>query len=343
MTAGLDSSAQATLHRARIEEGGALLINKHAGVSSFGLIEQLQQLLLGDLGGKRRELPKMGHGGTLDPFATGLLVVCIGRGVKLARYFLGSDKVYEGRIRFGESTIPGDPTAEINERSDVLPRSLEQLREVALGYTKKPYLQTPPMHSAKKKDGKPLYELAREGIEIEREPRSCTLYSFDIKNFEPAQPGQKIAHSNIQVACSAGTYIRTLTQDYSRSLGTVGLLETLHRSASGSLSVDQAMSLEEIHEATQKGQAYPDLKCWVPFDRLLADYDQAIATESEAQSLIQGKQYVLPSILQRTEPAARVVATHADCVAIYDQKKKLVAVARKESGQWGIERVFTQG
>ncbi len=199
------------------------------------------------------------------------------------------------------------------------------------------------MHSAKKKDGKPLYELAREGIEIEREPRTCTLYTFDVLGFEPAKADEKIAYANIRVACSAGTYIRTLTQDYSRSLGTVGLLETLHRSASGSLSVDQAMSLEEIHEATQKGVQYPDLGCWVPFDRLLADYDQAIATESEAQSLIQGKQYVLPSILQRTMQAERVVAAHADCVAIYDQKNKLVAVARKESGQWGIERVFTQG
>src|ERR1700679_1984049 len=110
---------------------GALLIDKPAGVSSFGVIEKLQRAWWERTVKKRRDLPKIGHGGTLDPFATGLLVVCVGEGVKLARYFLGSTKVYEGLIRFGEATVPGDPTAEISERSEHLPSSLEEVRESA--------------------------------------------------------------------------------------------------------------------------------------------------------------------------------------------------------------------
>lgn len=135
---------------------GALLIDKHAGVSSFGMIEELQRELLRldssvQSGLRKRDLPKMGHGGTLDPFATGLLLVCVGRAVKLARYFLGSGKTYEGIIRFGETTVSGDPTNEITERSDKIPASIEEIRAHALRFTEEPYSQTPPMHSAKKK------------------------------------------------------------------------------------------------------------------------------------------------------------------------------------------------
>src|SRR3954462_4957355 len=161
---------------------GALLVDKHAGISSFGVIELLQRELCNHWGVRRKELPKIGHGGTLDPFATGLLVICVGRGVKLARYFLGSDKGYEGVIRFGETTVPGDPTAPISETSPNLPTSLEDLRAMAAKLTLQPYLQTPPMHSAKKKDGRPLYELARLGIEVERDPKLCTLRTFEISS-----------------------------------------------------------------------------------------------------------------------------------------------------------------
>ncbi|OFZ00290.1 MAG: hypothetical protein A2Z97_15950, partial [Bdellovibrionales bacterium GWB1_52_6] len=163
---------------------GALLIHKHAGITSFGIIEQLQHQLRNTYQLKRRDLPKIGHGGTLDPFATGLLVVCVGRAVKLAQYFLGSTKTYEGSFRFGETTVPGDPTAPVSETSTVFPEGLTQLKELARRMTLQPYLQIPPMHSAKKKDGKPLYELARAGLEVEREPKLCSLYEFDILGYE---------------------------------------------------------------------------------------------------------------------------------------------------------------
>ena len=211
---------------------GAFLVNKPRGISSFGVIEIFQKYFQDEFTNKngtrpkRKHLPKFGHGGTLDPFATGLLIVLVGRGVKLARYFLGSEKGYESVIRFGQATIPGDPTSPISETSGVLPDSIEQIQEAANKFCEQEYLQIPPMHSAKKRNGVPLYELARQGIEVERKPKSCQLYRFHISAFE--SPTAKF-----ELQCSSGTYVRTLAQDLGKSLHTVAMLDSLHRTCSG--------------------------------------------------------------------------------------------------------------
>lgn len=318
---------------------GTLLLNKHAGVSSFGVIEQLQSVLMkhpeafgrSTPYARRRDLPKLGHGGTLDPFATGLLAVCVGRGVKLARYFLGSGKTYEGIIRFGETTIPGDPTDPISEKCDVLPSSIEQIREAAHAFTLETYSQTPPMHSAKKKDGKPLYELARQGIEVEREAKKLTIHSFEILTFESPR-------ATFRVRASSGTYVRTLAQDLGKRLGTVAMLDTLHRVGSGihllaSPGGKRAMSVEEIAQACGQGKRWDELPAWVPFDRLLDGYVRAEATAEQTLSLIHGKQAVLPLILAR-------IAPQSEPVVIYHEAR-IVAIARMDNGDWGLERVFT--
>jgi tRNA pseudouridine55 synthase len=319
---------------------GALLVNKHAGVSSFGVIEDLQDVLLqhpGAVGSlepfkRRRDVTKMGHGGTLDPFATGLLAVCVGKGVKLARYFLGSRKTYEGVIRFGETTIPGDPTAEISERSPVLPSSLEAIQAEALKFTLTPYLQTPPMHSAKKLNGKPLYELAREGIEVERAPKELKIHSFEILSYEKPL-------ATFRVECSSGTYIRTLSQDLAARLGTVGMLDSLNRTASGIHALDDALSVKQLADASASGQKWDQLASWVPFDRLLDGYDRADASPEDALALFQGRQAVLPHILSRVKPGRKTLAPTSH-IAIY-QEQVLIAVARQDNGVWGLERVFT--
>ena len=319
--------------------GGALLINKHSDISSFGIIDQIQQQLMQQHGLKRRDLPKLGHGGTLDPFATGLLAVCAGRAVKLARYFLGATKSYEGVIRFGETTVPGDPTAPVSETASYLPESLEQIREMARKLTLQPYLQTPPMHSAKKHEGKPLYELARAGIEVEREPKLCHLYEFEILSYEKPR-------ATFRLVCGSGTYVRTLAQDFGRLLGTVALLEKLERTGVGIFKVENAWTTSQIAEACAQGKRWTELPCWVPFDRLLDGYERASATSEEVRALLQGRQNVLFNILKRTEPgmgpnvAEREKDNDSSCLAIYDGEK-LVAVARRAEGIWGIERVFT--
>jgi tRNA pseudouridine55 synthase len=321
-----------------------LLINKPAGVSSFGIIEALQRELLEKSkresltgqGIKKRDLPKMGHGGTLDPFATGLLLVCVGRGVKLSRYFLGSNKTYEGTIRLGETTIPGDPTDPISERSDHLPSSLEEIQTAAYKFTLQPYSQTPPMHSAKKKDGKPLYELARQGIEVERQPKVCQIYSFEIFNYENRR-------ARFRVVCSSGTYIRTLSQDLGKRLGTVAMLDSLHRSGSGIFNESRSQTLTEILEDTRQGKAWDELPSWVPFDQMLGGYITAEATPDEALALTQGKQAVLFNILKRAEAPQDEFSKKAidpDHIVIRCAGG-LVAVASKANGVWGLERVFT--
>ena len=303
--------------------GGALLINKDPGITSFGVVEELQRSLRAP-GLKRKDLPKIGHGGTLDPFATGLLVVCVGRAVKLAQYFLGSKKRYTGTIRFGETTIPGDPTEAISERSEVIPNSLETLQNLAHRLTLQPYLQTPPMHSAKKKDGKPLYELARQGIEVEREPKLLQLDYFQISELSPP-----LATFDLQ--CSSGTYVRTLAQDFARMLGSVALLERLHRTHSGAFNVANAWKLDEVLASKTD---WNELPCWIPFDLLLDEAPRAEASETEAQMLLQGQQSILPEILGRIDQASP-----ASTVAIYC-RSSLIAVAHRRNHLWELERVF---
>lgn len=318
---------------------GALLIDKPDGISAFGVIEILQETLKAR-GLKRSQWPKLGHGGTLDPFATGLMVVLVGDASKLARYFLGANKAYEGTIRFGETTVPGDPTAPVSETSAVIPESIEKLREMASKMSAQGYLQVPPMHSAKKKDGKPLYELARAGVEIERDPVLCHLHRFEILNYTAPR-------ADFRVFCSSGTYVRTLAQDFSRLLGTVGLLERLRRTASGSFQITDAWTPTQITEAEKAGTPWNELPCWIPFDRLLAGYDHADATEQEAEALVRGKQNVLFPLLKRatrphlTESSASAYPGRETCLAIY-HSHRLIAVARQEERAWRLERVFAR-
>ncbi len=329
-----------------LEAHGALLVNKPDGISSFGVIEVLQRTLRKKMqeaaGGariKRQDLPKLGHGGTLDPFATGLLVVCVGNGAKLARYLLGSQKVYEGTIVFGQTTVPGDPTSPITETSAVIPQSLEEVQAKASEFCGIDYMQTPPMHSAKKLDGKPLYELARQGIEVERKAQLCKLAQFEILSY--AAP-----RAEFRVTCTAGTYIRVLAQDLGRKMGGVAMLERLHRVGSGKFNLDHAMTLPQIEEALEKSSSVQassppeivtsleNLPCWIPFDQILAGYPQAQITVNEERALIYGQQSVLIDIIARIKPPAEL-----ECLTLF-RGEKLAAVTRKEEGAWKIERVF---
>lgn len=362
-----------SLNQGRLHQlQGALLIHKPQGISSFGVIDVLKKTLraemehelnlpvgssisgeAGPMSERKRvrfrDLPKLGHGGTLDPFATGLLIVCIGRGVKLSRYFLGSVKKYEACLRFGETTVPGDPTEEISARSSHLPTSMEQLNELARTFKAEDYFQTPPMHSARKVGGQPLYELAREGIEIERNPKLCKLHEFEFLDFKKTG---ETARAYFRVTCSSGTYIRTLAQDFSKRLNTVGMLDTLHRTGSGIFRIEEATTLEELQSLSESGNSWGQSKSFISFDRLLDGYPSANATASEAEALLHGKQHVLGPILKRLENPRSVKAAvhdHQNQAAIYFQDR-LLAVAVLESnspsgtlnGTWGLERVFPE-
>lgn len=208
---------------------GALLIDKPAGPTSHDVVDFI-----------RREfrLKKVGHCGTLDPNATGLLVIVLGRATKLSEKLMGDDKVYEGTLKLGVTTNSYDSDGEVLETRPVPPVTLEQLNELASGFVGD-QMQMPPMVSAIKKDGVPLYKLARQGVEVAREPRFIHLYTFKFSDYQEPL-------GRFRVACTKGTYVRSLAHDLGQKLGCGAHLTELRRTVSGRFDVADAMPMEEI-------------------------------------------------------------------------------------------------
>jgi tRNA pseudouridine55 synthase len=178
---------------------------------------------------------EIGHAGSLDPFATGVLVCGVGRGTKIISYLMDLPKEYVGTIRLGIVTDTGDITGEIRERRGLGDLREERIREAAARFVGE-IEQIPPMVSAIKVQGRRLYDLAREGIEIERKPRRVTIHSFELTEIA----GDRL---EFRVRCSKGTYLRALARDLGEALGTGGCVERLCRSAVGSFTLEQAVSL----------------------------------------------------------------------------------------------------
>jgi tRNA pseudouridine55 synthase len=212
---------------------GAILIDKPAGPTSHDVVDAIR---------RRFGIKKVGHCGTLDPNATGLLIIVLGRGTKLSEKLMGDDKVYEGTIKFGETTNSYDADGEILETRPVPPLTLEQLNEAAATFMGD-QMQTPPMVSAIKIKGVPLYKLARKGIEVEREPRLVHIYNFRFTNYEPPL-GQ------FKVACTKGTYVRSIAHELGQKLGCGAHLAALRRSVSGKFDVADATPLDAVLKLT---------------------------------------------------------------------------------------------
>ena len=212
---------------------GAILVDKPAGPTSHDVVDAIR---------RRFQIKKVGHCGTLDPNATGLLIIVLGRGTKLSERLMGDDKVYEGTIKFGESTDSYDSDGELTGSLPVMPMTLDELNTEAATYIGD-QMQVPPMVSAIKKGGVPLYKLARQGIEVEREPRLIHIYNFRFTDYtEPL--------GKFRVACTKGTYIRSLAHDLGQKLGCGAHLTTLRRSASGKFDVADALPLDAILKLT---------------------------------------------------------------------------------------------
>ena len=187
-------------------------------------------------------IKKVGHCGTLDPNATGLLIIVLGRGTKLSEKLMSDDKVYEGAIKFGVATDSYDADGEILETKTVPPLTLDQLNEAATAFVGD-LMQTPPMVSAVKKDGVPLYKLARKGMEIAREPRLVHIYNFRFTGYrEPL--GQFL------IACTKGTYVRSIAHELGQKLGCGAHLATLRRVTAGKFDVADATKLDDVLKLT---------------------------------------------------------------------------------------------
>jgi len=212
---------------------GAILIDKPAGPTSHDVVDAIR---------RQFGIKKVGHCGTLDPNATGLLIIVLGRGTKLSEKLMSDDKVYEGDIKFGETTDSYDVDGEILETKLVPPLTLDQLNELAATFVGD-QMQMPPMVSAIKKNGVPLYKLARKGIEVVREPRLVHIYNFRFTNYtEPL--------GTFKLACTKGTYVRSVAHDLGQKIGCGANLATLRRSVAGKFDVVDAKPLDDVLRMT---------------------------------------------------------------------------------------------
>ena len=212
---------------------GAILIDKPAGPTSHDVVDAIR---------RQFGIKKVGHCGTLDPNATGLLIIVLGRGTKLSEKLMSDDKVYEGHIKFGETTDSYDVDGEILETKPVPPLTLDHLNELAATFVGD-QMQMPPMVSAIKKNGVPLYKLARKGIEVAREPRLIHIYNFRFTGYrEPL--------ATFKLACTKGTYVRSVAQDLGQKLGCGAHLSTLRRSVAGKFDVADATPLDAVLKLT---------------------------------------------------------------------------------------------
>ena len=208
---------------------GILIVDKPAGPTSHDVVDCIR---------RRFSLKKVGHGGTLDPAATGLLIILLGRGTRLSERFMSSDKTYEGTIRLGMSTDTQDAEGRPIREADPSGVTQEQLL-AEMGRFKGDLYQIPPMVSAIKQGGVPLYKLARRGQEVERQPRLIHIYEFRLLSFETPR-------ATFILRCTKGTYVRTICHDIGEALGCGAHLAQLRRTASGAFDVSRAIPLDKL-------------------------------------------------------------------------------------------------
>jgi tRNA pseudouridine55 synthase len=225
---------------------GALLVDKPPGPTSHDVVEVVR---------RKFGIQKAGHCGTLDPNASGLLMLVLGRATKLSDKFIASDKEYAGSIKFGETTDSYDADGKVVANAPVPPLSLEQLNEMAKAFLGD-QLQVPPMVSAIKQNGVPLYKLARKGVEVERKPRLIHIYKFRFVSYQ-----EPFGH--FEILCTKGTYVRSMAHELGQKAGCGARLESLRRTAVGQFNVAQATPFDQLTSFSiddLKKQVIPFLK-----------------------------------------------------------------------------------
>ncbi|MBV9987272.1 MAG: tRNA pseudouridine(55) synthase TruB [Chitinophagaceae bacterium] len=219
-------------------EGRVLLIDKPLHWTSFDVVRKLRNLI---------HIKKIGHAGTLDPLATGLLIVCTGKFTKKINEYMGMEKEYTGTITLGATTPTYDLESEPADQKDISHLGAAQLEEAAASFTG-PIMQVPPIHSAIKRKGKPVYLAARKGLDVQLEPRPVTIHSFNIEKIE-----WPLVH--FRVVCSTGTYIRSLAHDFGKALGVGGYLSSLRRTRIGNFLAEEASTMVRFEEEIRGLQA----------------------------------------------------------------------------------------
>ncbi len=290
---------------------GLLLLDKPSGPTSHDMVYAVRR-------GAHEK--RVGHAGTLDPLATGLLVLCLGTATRLSEYLAGKDKRYAARVRLGQSTTTYDAQGEVTAESQALPER-EQV-EAALAPFRGPQLQVPPQFSAIKRGGQKAYEVARRGEHIELEARPVEFYSIVLVDWQPPE-------LTLEVHCSAGTYIRSLAHDLGQALGCGAHLAGLRRTASGSFRVQDAVTLEALNAAFAANAWQHLLR---PPDSALADWPAVHLTADATQRILRGQ-----GVAGETGPGEYARA--------YNAAGEFIAILRADAaaGQWRPHKVFSEG
>lgn len=246
---------------------GIIALKKGENITSFFAVNKVRRII-----GEK----KCGHTGTLDPNATGVLPIAVGGATRFIELLPTHRKAYTATFKTGACTdtldIWGQVTATFDKEV-----TFEEIKEVALSF-KGEIMQLPPMYSALKKDGVRLYELARQGIEVEREKRKCEIYELTV---EKAENGEY----SLYCECSAGTYIRTLINDIGEALGCGAVMTSLCRSYACGIELSECFTLDELQELKEKDQLY---KALIPLDKLLEEYPEITVTENQAKRFSNG-------------------------------------------------------
>jgi tRNA pseudouridine55 synthase len=294
---------------------GILIVDKPVGLTSHDVVARLRRIL---------KTKKIGHTGTLDPFATGVLVMLVGKATRLAQ-FLDKDKMeYEATIRFGFETDTGDGTGSPKQIQNSEFRIQNSEIEEALKDFRGEIEQTPPMYSAKKVAGKKLYELARKGIEIERKPVKITIYEIDqTENGKWKTENEDVFDVKIRVVCSAGTYIRTLAEDIGKKLQIGAHLAALRRTGAGQFDLSQAVTLEQLEEIVSGNKTD---KFVISMSEALAHLPKVILNDEEIRNTQNGKKLKFENAEIANDQAIRMIdeAENLLAVGFYDEEQKSI-------------------
>jgi tRNA pseudouridine55 synthase len=286
---------------------GVLVIDKPAGPTSFDVVRQVRSLL---------RIKKVGHTGTLDPMATGVLPLCLGEATKVAGFITEGDKAYDAVVRLGAETDTQDAEGKVVAEAPIPPLTAALLEEVLTRF-RGPFDQVPPMYSAVKVGGKRLYELARAGEEVERASRQVTVYELVLRDFNASQ-------LRLSVRCSKGFFVRTLAYDIGRALGCGAHLQALRRTTSGPFTLAHALPLADMAELVKQPEVLS--KRLLPVSEALVDLPAVRVSEAEAVRVSHGVPVEAPS--------------HPGRVRVVDPSGAVLAVAEVVRGRLRYLRVL---
>ncbi|AOS97087.1 tRNA pseudouridine synthase B [Microbulbifer aggregans] len=220
---------------------GVLLLNKPTGITANDALQKAKRLFFAN---------RAGHTGALDPLATGVLPICFGEATKFSQYLLDADKRYRSTFCFGMATDSGDADGNVISTKDASGLTEEAVREAMAPFRGK-ISQVPSMYSALKHKGQPLYKLARQGVEVERQAREVEIFEYELLSFTPGRQPR----AEVEIHCTKGTYVRSLAEDLGAALGVGAYVEKLHRSAAGPFREEDAVTLDELAEERGEGRA----------------------------------------------------------------------------------------